>query len=101
MKAPIRGRVVFPTKVAPQNETLTIPMRDVEVLVYQPEGADHWVSKVILRAKDVETGEDGYFGSEWTYSMKPTREQIREHVVDMLDHEVRHQLGFDPHKETA
>ena len=81
-----------------KNETIVIPVpTNIEVLVYKSEMRGDWVSHVILTAKDVEDGEVGTFGSEWRSPEKPTREQIREHIVDMLDHEVRHQLGMDPH----
>lgn len=82
------------------NETIVIAMpAKVEALVYESVANGGWVSHVIVRAKDIETGEDGYFGSEWRWPDKPTREQIREHVVDMLDHEMRHQLGLEAHPE--
>lgn len=96
----IRGRVVAEPapKPEPGNEVIHIPSpRAIRVLVYKSKEKGDYVSKVSLEAYDIETRQLGYFGSECRYQDKPTREQIREHVVHMLDHEVRHHLGLDPH----
>lgn len=83
-----------------EDETIAIPMpTGLDVTIYYSSAKDDWVSHVILKTKDVENGNDGFFGSEWRWKAKPTRDQIRAHIVDMLDHEVRHQLGMDPHAE--
>ena len=83
-----------------KDETIQVQVPSgLDVMVYRSSYKNDWVSHVVVNAVDVETGGPGYFGSEWRYPEKPTREQIREHVMDMLDHEVRHQLGLDPHAE--
>lgn len=93
-----RGRVIDTRPPGERPETIRIAVPSaINVLVYKSIQKPCWLSKVMIHAIDVETGERGMFGSEWEHPEKPTREKIREQIVDMLDHEVRHQLGMDPH----
>lgn len=81
-----------------KDETIEIEMPTaVDVLVYKSRAYGDWVSHVIIKAVDVELKRPGNFGSEWRWPGKPDREQILEHVMDMLKHEMQHQLGLEAH----
>lgn len=91
-----RGRVILPQRPNNQTIAVTLPTK-CTVMVYKSDEHTGWNTVVTVEAIDVETLVPGNFGSTWKWESEPTKDQIRRHVVDFLDHEVRHQLGMDPH----
>lgn len=86
--------------MAPVDASATIEIvmpSKVTVLVYPSSTGPHWVSHVIIQTADTETGDDGYFGSEWKHPAQPSTAVIAEHVALMMTHEIEEQLGLNPH----
>lgn len=69
----------------------------VTVLVYESIQHDGWNTHVTMDAVDVITGETESFGSVYQYPSEPTKQDIVDHIMDQLRHEVEEQMGLDPH----
>jgi hypothetical protein len=66
-------------------------------MIYQSqEHLGKWYVKATIEAVDVDTGELSGFTSTWL-GVNPTRETIASVIGDIITHEVREQLGLDPH----
>jgi hypothetical protein len=88
-----------------QSTTIAVRMPEsCDVLVYpSTEEPGTWKTQVHLRAADVTdpAGELSTFGSTWQSPHAPTLEDVAKQVIDMLAHEVREQLGLNPHHEVV
>lgn len=87
-------------------ETIKLNMpTSCTVLVYpSQEHPGEWIIKCGVEALDVETGEPDHFSTTWQgvgQSGPPSRETIAQTVIDMFAHEIREQLGLDPHHTRA
>lgn len=95
-----RGRIIAGEPVG-RTCTLTVqmPSRCTVLTFPSQECPGKWKTKVMITACDVDDPEakTGEFGNIQYYDHDPTQDELREQIVDMLDHEVRHQLGMDPH----
>lgn len=71
-----------------------------EVLVYpSDEKPGHWVVKCHVRAVDVTdpNGAVADFSTTLPYGTTPTTDEVELVIRNMLAHEVKEQLGLDPH----
>lgn len=88
--------------ISDEGETLEVPLPSkLHVLVF-PSIDGGWRLKLSAITVDVDTKLEGYFGTSASFAEKPTREQIAVELDRWLAHEVREQLGLEPHgKEIA
>jgi hypothetical protein len=71
----------------------------IDVMIYKSTQHRGWNTHATLEANDVITGESQSFGSVNKYPKKPTREEIVDHVMSQIRHEVEEQMGMRPHDE--
>lgn len=84
----------------PGGHTIRINLpSSVDVLIYKSTQHRGWNTSVTLEAIDVVTGEKSHFGSDGRHARKPTREEIVDHVMTQIRHEVEEQMGMRPHDE--
>lgn len=83
-----------------KEETIEIDLpKKCTVLVFESmETPGTWIIKANICARDVETGDDGYFTTLWQGG-KPSRRDVLATLVNMLRHELAEQLGLDPHRK--
>lgn len=81
-----------------KDETIELKLPErCAVLVYaSQEHPGDWVIKVNIQAVDVETGGLGDFSTTWVGG-PPSRDDVASAVANMLVHEIREQLGCNPH----
>ncbi len=80
------------------DETIEIPPpKAITVLVYWSSTRAKWISKVLISAADIKSGEHGFFSNETESDSKPSRQELADQVVELLAHEVSERLGLNPH----
>jgi hypothetical protein len=80
-------------------QTVDVPLlgTTVQLMIYRSqEHPGKWYVKATIDAVDVETGEPNSFTTTWL-GKDPTRETVASVIADIITHEVREQLGLDPH----
>ena len=80
-----------------KNITIMMPKEFILMVYPSQEQPGTWLAQVSAETKDVIDGEIGYFGSKLRYDHEPTIDELRAQAVDFFDHEVREQLGMNPH----
>lgn len=60
---------------------------------------DGWVTTATVETEDVTTGKRAYFGQTEHSSQMLTMEQKLDLLMSVVEHELREQLGMNPHKD--
>lgn len=86
-----------------RDRTIELPLPSkVTALVYESTSEPGtWVISVHVEALDVETKQPGIFATTWRGADEPTDSDVAEAMIEMLAHEIREQLGLDPHDRNS
>lgn len=99
MKPFVRGRFIPIKYPADATFEIILPPK-ITVLAYRSQvDSSQWKTSVQLEAIDVTDGRVGHFGSETIHTKPWTMFHVHEQAMDMLSHEVRHQLKMPTHPD--
>lgn len=88
------------TITEPETFTIKLPESCKVSVTRNIEDPTAWVIECRICSLDVETGEIAEFKTTQPWGTEPTMTEVANTVKVMLNHEVREQLGLDPHNKT-